>query len=95
MRRVTIAALLTAMIFGILSTWLGPKMISYWYSPPVPAGAASAFNCTDAVNWAMHKLVLTQIIGTLIGLVAGAFIGALVIRRPRPAPPAPPRTTAT
>ena len=95
MRRVTIAALISAVIFGILSTWLGPKMISYWYSPPVPAGAASAFNCTDAVNWAMHKLVLTQLIGTLIGLVAGALVGALVIRRPRPAPPAPPRTPTT
>ena len=89
MKRVSIAALLCGMIFGVLATWLGPKMISYWYAPPVPAGAASAFNCTDAVNWAMHKLVLTQIIGTLVGLVAGAVIGGLASRRS--APPPPPR----
>lgn len=89
MKRVSIASLVTGLIFGILATWLGPKMISYWYSPPVPAGAASAFNCTDAVNWAMHKLVLTQLIGTGIGIIAGAFVGVLVARRPRPAPPPP------
>ena len=61
MKRVTIASLLCALVFGLLATWLGPKMIAYWYAPPVPAGAASAFNCTDAVQWAMSKLVLTQL----------------------------------
>ena len=66
MKRVTIAALVSALVFGILSTWLGPKMIAYWYAPPVPSGAAVAFNCTDAVTWAMNKLVLTQILCTKI-----------------------------
>jgi len=69
MKRVTIAALVSALVFGILSTWLGPKMIAYWYAPPVPSGAAVAFNCTDAVTWAMNKLVLTQIAGSLVGAV--------------------------
>ena len=55
MRRVTITTLICALIFGLLATWLGPKMIAYWYTPPVPAGA---FNCTDAVQWAMNKLVV-------------------------------------
>ena len=67
MRRVSIAALACALFFGILASWLGPKMIAYWYAPPVPAGAATAFNCTDAVTWAMTKLVWTQIIGSLGG----------------------------
>ena len=75
MKRVTIASLLCALIFGLLATWLGPKMIAYWYTPPVPAGAASAFNCTDAVQWAMSKLVLTQLVGSLIGLVVGLVLG--------------------
>jgi len=62
-------------------------MIAYWYAPPVPSGASVAFNCTDAVAWAMHKLVLTQIVGTVGGAVIGAII-ALVARRNTPEPPA-------
>ena len=42
MKRVTISALISALVFGLLATWLGPKMISYWYTPPVPAGAAAS-----------------------------------------------------
>jgi hypothetical protein len=93
MRRVAIASLVFALVFGLLATWLGPKMISYWYSPPVPAGAAAAFNCTDAVNWAMNKLVLTQLIGSAIGFVVGLVVGVLMRRKPEPPPVAPPPTT--
>jgi hypothetical protein len=89
MRRVSISALVCALLFGILSSWLGPKMIAYWYAPPVPSGAASAFNCTDAVAWAMNKLVLTQIIGSLGGAVIGVVIGILLARRKPAPPPAP------
>jgi tellurite resistance protein TehA-like permease len=92
MKRVTISSLIFALIFGLLATWLGPKMISYWYTPPVAAGAASAFNCTEAVNWAMNKLVLTQLVGSIIGLVVGMIVG--IVMRPKPAPPpaTPPAT---
>src|SRR3989475_11882545 len=94
MRRVTITTLICALIFGLLATWLGPKMIAYWYAPPVPAGAASAFNCTDAVQWAMHKLVLTQIVGTLAGAVIGLVIGFVAGRRKEPPPPPAPAAQA-
>jgi len=90
MRRVSIAALACALFFGILASWLGPKMIAYWYAPPVPAGAATAFNCTDAVTWAMTKLVWTQIIGSLGGAVIGIVIGLLLFRRKPAAPKASP-----
>jgi len=92
MKRVTVSALLSALIFGILATWLGPKIISYWYTPPVAAGAASAFNCTEAVNWAMNKLVLTQLIGSIIGLLVGMVLGVLMRRKPVPPPASPPAT---
>jgi len=93
MKRVSIAALLCALIFGLLASWLGPKMIAYWYTPPVAAGAAAAFNCTEAVQWAMNKLILTQVIGSAIGLVVGIVIGILM--RPRTAPPPPAAPPAT
>jgi ABC-type nitrate/sulfonate/bicarbonate transport system permease component len=92
MKRVTIAALVSALVFGLLATWLGPKMISYWYTPPVAAGAAAAFNCTEAVNWAMNKLVLTQLIGSVIGLLVGMVLGILMGRKPVPPPASPPAT---
>lgn len=99
MRRTVIVALVCALLCGILASWLGPQLIAYWYAPPVPSGAASAFNCTDAVTWAMHKLVWTQVIGVVVGGVLGLVIGALLGRRRTPppaaaAPPAPPPTRA-
>jgi uncharacterized protein YacL len=74
MKRTVNASLICAIIFGIAATWLGPKMIAYYYAPPVP----TAFACNESVSWAMHKLVLTQLIGTAIGLVVGLVIGVLM-----------------
>jgi hypothetical protein len=92
MKRVTISALVSALVFGLLATWLGPKMISYWYTPPVAAGAAAAFNCTEAVNWAMNKLVVTQLIGSVVGLLVGMVVGIVVGRKPVPPHASPPPT---
>lgn len=86
MKRIAILALVCALVFGILASWLGPKMIAYWYAPPVPSGVASAFNCTDAVSWAMNRLVWTQVIGSGIGAVLGVAAGTLFGRR-KPTPP--------
>ena len=92
MKRFSVSALLCALIFGLLATWLGPKMITYWYAPPVAAGAAAAFNCTEAVEWAMRKLVITQLMGTILGLVVGVVLASLM--RPKGAPPSSPPKAA-
>jgi len=86
MKRTGILVLFCALIFGILASWLGPKLIAYWYAPPVPSGMASAFNCTDAVTWAMNRLVWTQVIGSVVGAVLGAVAGLLLRRRKVAAP---------
>jgi len=91
MKRTVTFALLCALIFGILASWLGPKMIAYWYAPPVPSGMASAFNCTEAVTWAMSRLVWTQIIGSVVGAVLGVFLGALFGRKSAPPVSTPPK----
>lgn len=82
MKRTAIATLVCGIIFGTLATWLGPRMIAYWYAPPVP----NAFNCTNEVVYAMHRLVWTQLIGTCIGLIVGLFLG-IALRRKHPEPP--------
>lgn len=90
MKRTLIAVLVFALLFAALASWLGPRMIAYWYAPPVAAGAAAAFNCTEAVIWAMHKLIWTQVAGVAGGAVLGLVVGVLMRRRaPPPAPTAP------
>ncbi len=89
MKRTAILVLFCALVFGIVASWLGPKVITYWYAPPVPSGAASAFNCTDAVAWAMSKLVWTQIVGSVVGAIIGLVVGVLVGRKAAVAAPPP------
>jgi len=79
MKRTAITTLVCGIVFGTLATWLGPKMIAYWYAPPVP----NAFNCTNEVVYAMHRLVSTQLIGTGIGLLVGLVLG-IALRRKHP-----------
>lgn len=95
MKRATIFGLVGAVVFSILTTWLGPKMIG-WYV--TPADQPAAMSCQAAVIGAMHRLVQTQMIGTLIGLVVGLLLGAVFRRKavaqpsaatpPAPTPPA-------
>ncbi len=91
MKRIATLALLCALVFGILASWLGPKMIAYWYAPPVPSALAGA--CTESVTWAMARLVWTQVIGAAVGAVLGVVAGLLFGRRKAapPAVPAPPK----
>ena len=86
MKRVTLFALVGAIVFSILSTWLGPMMIG-WYV--TPADQPAMLSCQAAVVGAMHRLVVTQMIGTLIGLVAGFVLGVLFRKKDPPATVAP------
>lgn len=82
MRRAVIFTLLGAVVFSILTTWLGPKMIG-WYV--TPADQPAALSCQAAVVGAMHRLVQTQLIGTALGALVGLILGVLL--RPRRVPP--------
>jgi hypothetical protein len=92
MKRTAITTLVCGILFGILATWLGPKMIAYYYAPPVP----TAFACNDSIAWAMNKLVLTQLIGTGLGFVIGLIL-AFAFRSKKPAvvPTAAPVSTVS
>jgi ABC-type phosphate/phosphonate transport system permease subunit len=87
MRRVVILTLLGAVVFSILTTWLGPKMIG-WYV--TPADQPAALSCQAAVVGAMHRLVQTQLIGTALGAVVGLILGVLLRPRRVPPPATPP-----
>ena len=92
MKRTAISALVCAIVFGILATWLGPKMISYYYAPPVTNSLSSA--CNESISWAMNKLVLTQLVGTASGLVIGLVIGILMRKKTPAVSATPPAKSA-
>jgi ABC-type phosphate/phosphonate transport system permease subunit len=88
MKRVLVYALGFALAFAVLSTWLGPKAIG-WYV--TPADQPAMLSCNAAVVGAMHRLVMTQLWGTVVGAVLGVVIGILMARRGPPSP-APTKT---
>ncbi len=56
-----------ALIGGVLSTWLAPKMIAWYFTPPAQMG----FNCVDPINWALHKMLVAQLSGIGVGAICG------------------------
>ncbi len=89
MKRVVITTLLGAVLFSILTTWLGPKMIG-WYV--TPADQPAALSCQAAVVGAMHRLIQTQLIGTILGALVGLVVGIVMRPKREPPPVAPPTT---
>jgi hypothetical protein len=48
---------------GLLTTWLAPKAIAWYFNPPVEMG----FNCMKPIEWSLAKLQLAQGAGVLGG----------------------------
>ncbi|MBX7231798.1 MAG: hypothetical protein K1X29_06905 [Bdellovibrionales bacterium] len=56
-----------ALFVSTLATWLSPRLVSWYASPPVAIGVT----CDPAMKWAMNKLI----VGQSIGLAVGACLG--------------------
>ena len=68
-----------ALLGGLLTTWLAPKMIAWYFAPPAQLG----FNCAEPITWALGKLQVAQAIGILGGAAIGvALYVGLGRRRP-------------
>lgn len=56
--------------FGILgaflTTWIAPKVIAILFTAPVSFGT----NCEPAANWATEKLIASQLVGLVGGMLA-------------------------
>jgi hypothetical protein len=61
-------ALFGGLVGVILSCIYGPRVISWWFEPPVDVG----YNCRPATDWAMSRLMMVQsgsmVVGALIFL---------------------------
>jgi hypothetical protein len=66
-------------LLGIaLTTWLAPRMIAWYFNPPVETGG---FSCTAAIAWALRRLQSAQLWGIGVGGVLGLVVYGFVQRR--------------
>jgi hypothetical protein len=89
-RRILTGAITGALIGIILATWLGPRVLTWWFTPP--AGVMLT-NASEAVRWGMDRLVHAQLISLLVGAVLGAVVAVLL--RGKGATPPPRHATST
>jgi hypothetical protein len=73
-------AVVGALLGAVLSTWIAPKMIAWYFSPPANMG----INCVDPIQWALGKLQIAQIVGVVLGALLGLVAYFLRFRQ-RPA----------
>jgi hypothetical protein len=65
-----------ALLGTILSNWLGPRMVAWYFDPPVNIGV----NCREATEWAMSRLQVIQFGGTLGFAVLALLAFSLLFR---------------
>ena len=72
---------LFATLGNILTTWLAPIVIVWYWTPPAQLG----FNCTEPIQWALSKFRWAQVGGLLAGALLGLVVYFLVRRKRQPA----------
>jgi hypothetical protein len=72
-----------ALVGIILTTWLGPRVLAWWFTPPA---GVTLTNAAEAVRWGMDRLVSAQMISLLVGAILG-LIAATLLRRKTATPP--------
>jgi hypothetical protein len=66
-----------ALLGAVIATWLAPKSIIWYFTPPVQFGV----NCQDPIRWALRKMMIAQGLGLLIGALFGIMGFIIVWRR--------------
>ena len=79
MSRFLIYVLSASFIVGAIASFLAPRFLSWYASPPVPIGVT----CDMAISWAMEKLMLSQVIGLGIGAIIGMTL-SFSVRKKKP-----------
>lgn len=82
MKRIGIWAVAGVFLSFALSLWLGPRMVTWWFTPP---GNTGAFTCQPQIQEATNYLVRGQLIFAATLGVLGA-IGAM-LRSKKPVAP--------
>lgn len=69
--------ILGALVGGLLSSWLAPKMIVWYFTPPAQMG----LNCSDPITWALGKMQLALALGIVCGGIVGIVLYFFFARR--------------
>ena len=69
-RKVLIGSAIFALVGAVVSSYLGPKIIAWYFDPPVDIG----INCRSAVEWSMNRLKRVQLGGLIMGLLLGGTV---------------------
>ncbi|MBI4405348.1 MAG: hypothetical protein HY537_14385 [Deltaproteobacteria bacterium] len=69
-----------------IAAWIAPKFIAWYFEPPAQYG----ISCKAPIEWALHRLLLAQIWGAVIGAACAIVITFLVFRRKNSHPEAVP-----
>jgi len=64
-------AAIGCVVGGLATSWLAPKVIAWYFNPPIEM----AINCKIPIEWALRKLQLAQLVGTIVGGVCFALFG--------------------
>jgi hypothetical protein len=62
----------------ILTTWLAPGAIAWYFNPPIETGG---FSCSVPIAWALKRLQWTQLWGIIVGGVLGLVVYGVVQKR--------------
>ncbi|MDB5036487.1 MAG: hypothetical protein JWQ35_15 [Bacteriovoracaceae bacterium] len=69
-----------AFIGGFLSSMFSPRVIGWYFEPPVDIG----INCRAATEWAMARFQWAQLGGTVIGVIAALLIYTWIFSKRKP-----------
>jgi LPXTG-motif cell wall-anchored protein len=78
MRRLLKIVIFGGAVGGSLATWIGPKWISWYFTPPVEFGVS----CTAPVEWALARFQWVQFYG-IVGGVALTLALYFIFRKKR------------
>jgi uncharacterized membrane protein required for colicin V production len=72
MKKFLLLSVIGSILGNFAATFFGPAFLRWWFEPPVN----TPINCTEAMSWAMDRLVTSQMVGSCVGLIIG-FIAAM------------------
>lgn len=72
-----ITVVVTGLLGAVLSSWISPSAIAWYFDPPTNIGV----NCRGAVEWALEKFQVAQLMGLGIGAVLGLGIGFMFVSK--------------